>query len=78
MIFPLYYQINAEQIKVLAKPLPTETLPTPNKKEILDDFALFTSKKRKEEEPLEDESIQKKKIHHATEINTEYDMMDNK
>jgi len=53
-------------------------LPTPNKKEILDDFALFTSKKRKEEEPPEDESIQKKKIHHATKINAEYDMMDDK
>lgn len=78
-----FYQINAERIKVLAKPLPdklsTTSEPSSNddpKPKTFDDFALFTSKKRKEDEPPERQSTPKRKVHPT--IEPDYDMMNDK
>ncbi len=63
-----YFQINAERIKVVAKPLPEEPVPTAEvaspamKVEIFDDFELFTSKKRKEKDAADEHSTKKNRI----------------
>jgi hypothetical protein len=66
-IHPQYFQINAERLKVLAKPLaedsfdtfqPKSPVPTPV---VFDDFALFTSKKRKDDEETDEQAPKKTK-----------------